>query len=185
MITTAPFATEAPAADAATDKQVKFLTALLRGEGVAHSIDAGFIESHLSGLVSERATSKRAASEAIDAAKERGARPVWEPLITEAPALSDEELEGFWVLTDGRIVKVQIAVHGSGRPYGKVLDTETGRFEHTPGVVREVRAGAQRLTLDRARELGHLYGRCVRCGRTLTDEGSIEAGIGPVCAGKF
>ena len=32
---------------------------------------------------------------------------------------------------------------------------------------------------------GKLSGRCCSCGRDLTDPASIEAGIGPVCAGKF
>ena len=32
---------------------------------------------------------------------------------------------------------------------------------------------------------GRKIGRCGVCGRTLTDEESRAAGIGPVCAGKF
>ena len=80
---------------------------------------------------------------------------------------------------------MQIAVHGSGKPYAKLLDTATGNFDYSPGLVNEVRASGTRLTLERAKELGHLYGRCIRCGATLTDEGSIAAGIGPVCATKF
>lgn len=32
---------------------------------------------------------------------------------------------------------------------------------------------------------GHELGVCGRCGRTLTDEASRAAGIGPVCAGKL
>lgn len=31
---------------------------------------------------------------------------------------------------------------------------------------------------------GHELGECGRCGRTLTDEASRAAGIGPICAGK-
>lgn len=34
--------------------------------------------------------------------------------------------------------------------------------------------------LNKSVELKHL-GCCVRCGRTLTDNNSIEAGLGPVC----
>lgn len=32
---------------------------------------------------------------------------------------------------------------------------------------------------------GKLSGRCCSCGRELTNDGSIEAGIGPICAEKF
>jgi hypothetical protein len=41
------------------------------------------------------------------------------------------------------------------------------------------------MTLDQAKAFGALYGACCNCGKTLTDERSIEAGIGPVCARKF
>jgi hypothetical protein len=41
------------------------------------------------------------------------------------------------------------------------------------------------MSLEEAKAFGRLYGVCVRCGATLTDEQSIEAGIGPVCAGRF
>jgi hypothetical protein len=32
---------------------------------------------------------------------------------------------------------------------------------------------------------GKLSGTCCSCGRDLTNDGSIEAGIGPICAGRF
>lgn len=60
---------------------------------------------------------------------------------------------------------------------------------HRPGVD----AAAVRQTLDEfegaplaaAVRFGKLTGRCCSCGRELTDPASIEAGIGPICAGKF
>jgi len=39
--------------------------------------------------------------------------------------------------------------------------------------------------LEAVKEIGIATGRCCVCGRTLTDEGSIEAGIGPVCATRM
>lgn len=42
-----------------------------------------------------------------------------------------------------------------------------------------------KLTLDEAKSFGKIYGFCIRCGRTLTDENSKAAGIGPICAGKW
>lgn len=93
----------------------------------------------------------------------------------------------------GSIYKVQAAVHGSGKTYAKrlvetlVRDPKTGknkwRFEYAPGFVMELRP-EHRLTIEQAKEFGALYGTCCVCGRTLTDEKSIAAGIGPVCAGK-
>lgn len=42
-----------------------------------------------------------------------------------------------------------------------------------------------KLTLDEAKDLGKIYGFCVACGRTLTDEVSISRGVGPICESKF
>lgn len=39
----------------------------------------------------------------------------------------------------------------------------------------------ERMSIDDAMEFGKIYGQCCMCGRTLTDELSIEMGIGPVC----
>lgn len=85
-------------------------------------------------------------------------------------------------MVDGTVYKVQRAVHGSGRLYAKVL-TETG-FTYAPGAVRKL-GPEHKMSLEQAREYGRLYGRCVRCHKELTDEDSIEAGIGPVCQNKF
>jgi hypothetical protein len=108
--------------------------------------------------------------------------------------------EGMWKLGD-RIFKVQVAHHGSGRLYGKELiittvedvadDGETVKFHHhdwkvIKGAVRKLsEEGGRKMTLQEAKEFGALYGFCCNCGRILTDEKSIEAGIGPVCAQKF
>lgn len=56
----------------------------------------------------------------------------------------------------------------------------------TPGAMSVLENGnVSKLTVERAREYGRLYGRCMLCGRKLTDPSSIEAGIGPVCASKL
>lgn len=103
------------------------------------------------------------------------------PAKSEAPAKA-ETPEGMHRLADGRIFKVQIAVHGSGNPYAKELIN--GSFEYAPGAIKLL-SEATKMTLEQAKEYGALYGVCCVCARTLTDEGSIEAGIGPVCAKRF
>ncbi|EIC63581.1 DUF6011 domain-containing protein [Mycobacteroides abscessus] len=101
------------------------------------------------------------------------------------PEVRDIE-DGFYELADGRIIKVIHAVHGSGHQYGKVLDTEARKFDIAAGILREVRATGKRIDddQDRCAELGKLYGICMCCGLELTDEASIEAGIGPICKAK-
>lgn len=101
---------------------------------------------------------------------------------------------------DGSVYKVQIAVHGSGRPYAKrmVVDEPdcggcangepcgagclpTRSWEYAPGVVKTLTA-ADRITAEQAKEFSDLYGCCVFCFKTLTDERSIFAGYGEKCA---
>lgn len=87
----------------------------------------------------------------------------------------------------GTIYKVQKAVHGSKLNYAKRLTQVSGgkfRFEYARGFVFELRS-EHKLSLEQAKEFGALYGSCCVCGRTLTRESSIAAGIGPVCATKF
>lgn len=91
--------------------------------------------------------------------------------------------EGMYRLPDGAIAKVQRAVHGSHQLYAKQLDTDTGLFDYVPGLIRRLRP-EHRMTVEEAGAFGLLYGRCIVCGRTLTDEKSIAAGIGPVCASR-
>lgn len=129
--------------------------------------------------------------ELLKAQPRKAAQPVAEAMVDEVlPVTTTGEIaDGFYEFTydHGKvaIAKVVHAVHGSGHQYAKQLDPETGTFEYVGGLLAEVRQSGVPLSLERAKELGHLYGRCIRCGRTLTDEASIAAGIGPVCAGKF
>lgn len=102
-----------------------------------------------------------------------------------AAAVAAEVPEGMHKVED-RIYKVQRAVHGSRNLYAKrlVQHGENWSFEYAPGAMRNL-SNETRMTLDEARAFGALYGTCCACGRTLTDESSIAAGIGPVCANKF
>jgi len=90
--------------------------------------------------------------------------------------------------SSGTIYKVQLAVHGSGRLYAKKLvvhpEDKTATFVYEPGAIYRISA-SDKMTLEDAKAFGALYGCCVRCGRTLTDEQSIAAGIGPICAGRW
>lgn len=143
----------------ATEKQLAFIDKLLAERGYGNR--------------TEVPTAKRA-SEIIDTL-------LAAPPVKKAPAA---ELEAAIYLMGDVVVKVQRAVHGSGNMYAKRLDPATGRFEYEAGLIRKI-TPAMRMTLEQAKEFGAIYGVCCNCGRTLTNEDSIEAGIGPVCAGKF
>lgn len=104
--------------------------------------------------------------------------------------------EGMYRDASGTIFKVVKAVHGSGKLYAKELridQTTTaqdrvsnagGHFVYKPGAIRALSTN-DKMSLEDAKAFGKLYGFCCRCGAILTDENSIEAGIGPICASKW
>ena len=107
-----------------------------------------------------------------------------------APAGAKVTEDGMYRHPDGTVAKVQFAVHGSGNLYAKRLIITTkdgapkGTFEFEGGLINKL-SPEMKMSLEEAAEFGHLYGFCCNCGATLTDEKSIAAGIGPICAGKF
>lgn len=112
----------------------------------------------------------------------------------------------------GELFKVQVAVHGSGNLYAKQavmpepewndgaayeitnipltqdeldqLPTERIEWIYKPGLLSKIKP-EWKVTREEAIAFGQLYGQCIRCHRTLTNEESIEAAIGPVCRGKL
>lgn len=183
-----PFAQKVTPAVLITERQLDFLFALQRDILATLDYSADDVREYMHAYeLQARQLGRQEASVKIDEAKEelRLARARRAAADEASDAAREEGIEGFWELPDGAIVKVQIAVHGSGKPYGKLLNTISGSFDYNPGILTRVRKEGTRLTLERAKELGQLYGLCIRCGATLTDEASIAAGIGPICATKF
>jgi hypothetical protein len=116
------------------------------------------------------------------------------PVIKAAKpkSFSPENLEDGFYLHNMIVYKVIVAVHGSGKKYAKKLDI-SGSWIYAAGAIKLLRP-EHKMNLEQALTIGkiysknvdsRLYGRCFRCGRTLTDETSIGRGIGPDCYGKF
>lgn len=139
------------------------------------------------------------------------ALPKLQPVVMANESQRDDQtpvdLEAGMYRLGETIYKVQVAVHGSGRPYAKRL-SPTGyckqigcedrqefhddvshqfqpdwAFEYAPGAIKELQP-EHRMSLDEAKAFGAIYGICCVCAATLTNEVSIEAGIGPVCGGR-
>jgi len=68
--------------------------------------------------------------------------------------------------------------------YGNKGSEWSARFVYAPGAMRNLRP-EWRMTLEDAKKFGALYGTCVRCGRTLTKEESIERSLGSTCVKYF
>lgn len=78
-----------------------------------------------------------------------------------------------------------VTSHGGGTYFGKI---QGGKFLTSRGCDAAMQAKVQDAMqdpLEAATYFGRHSGTCSCCGRTLTDPASIEAGIGPICAGKF
>jgi hypothetical protein len=177
---------DAPA-DLRTEAQVNFMDRLIE-QVAALDPAAGSKAAHYTDGMTEhgRWTPGRTgnASSWIDRLKAK----IAELKAAQAPAAPAELEDGIYEL-DGNIYKVVHAVHGSGRQYAKVLvpaldEGDGWSWEMSRGTVAKL-TPAMKMGLERAKELGRIYGVCVRCGAVLTDEESIAAGIGPTCRGKM
>lgn len=112
------------------------------------------------------------------------------PKVASAKSVVKVTEDGIYLL-DYTVYKVQKAVHGSGNLYAKVLvvtsvedGKKKGHFDYAPGAIKNLMP-QMKMDYDQAVEFGALYGVCCNCGRTLTADESIAAGIGPYCAKKF
>ena len=166
----------------ATDAQINFIINLTEQiTGIRDSIKDVSREGFTKGEASEMI--ERLIPVANEAKRERAAsRIAMAAHFPEVKAQTIESITDGMYLKDDVVYKVQIAKQGSGRLYAKIL-TDSG-FEYAPGAMRDLRA-EHKMTLDQAKEYGKLYGVCCVCSRDLTDEHSIAAGIGPICAKKF
>ena len=161
----------------ATEAQVRFIEKLLAEKDLTGTIFEG--HTHC-----PEGLTKAAASADIARIKDL-------PRLTTRKTETGEAVtEGMYQDPTGQIFKVQKAVHGSGQLYAKLLVItgegldRTGRFEFAPGAIRKLRP-EWKMSLEQAQAFGRLYGICCQCGAILTDETSIELGIGPVCRSKF
>lgn len=170
----------------ATDKQRQYLSSLL--DQLAEEWRKADMKEYVVPEVDWANLTKAAASSmidviksALDTARERNRQRRQD----EKPAPA--ELEAGMYGDGYRIFKVYRAVHGSGRMVAKELvrddNGQDWRFEYRGLATRFVTAD-ERMPLDQAKAFGRIYGICCVCAATLTDEVSIDAGIGPVCGGR-
>lgn len=97
-----------------------------------------------------------------------------------APSSGDPVTEPGLYMRDGMVYKVQQSK--IGRLYAKALVGTS--FTYEVGAIARLR-GSDLMSKEDAAAYGRTTGVCCVCGRLLTDEGSVAAGIGPVCAARF
>lgn len=165
-------------------------------------------QAHIDDVKAKRAYAEREAAQerqAYQGKMEREARRT-STAVLDIPVKVTKD--GMYRTKDGRIFKVQFnRAQGDGRRlYAKQLfialkgGVEVARIDldglHKDDFVEmEFRyagiaplkflAASDRMSLEDAAKFGRLYGRCVRCGRELTLEESIERAMGRTCASKM
>lgn len=106
--------------------------------------------------------------------------------LPDAPkSKKTSQLEAGMYCKDSMIYRVRIG-RDSGYAYAQKLcrEGEDWYFESAPGMTRKL-TEADKMSLEEAQAFGLEFGVCCACGRTLTNDESIKAGIGPICATKF
>jgi hypothetical protein len=159
----------------ASEKQIAFIAKLINDKDIAKTSGKTNVSiTYISDLIvtdQPHLITKVMASDIIDQLKAL-------PYKTGSKAKAQAPAPGYYTL-DNKVYKV-VKSPNTGNSYAKVF-TDNG-WEYAAGMATKV---SEPLTLEAAKEFGHIYGACVICGRTLTDEESIAAGIGPICAGKM
>lgn len=81
----------------------------------------------------------------------------------------------------------RVKLSSSGNLYAMRFDptgeTKADRFVYERGAIKVLTAD-DRMTLDDVVAMGVQFGQCCVCGAELTDEKSVQRGIGPTCAKK-
>jgi len=96
---------------------------------------------------------------------------------------SEPQIEVGAYLHDGIIYSVR-KNSGSGRLHAFTFDHDLKAWSYARGIVNKIKK-EERLTLAQASKFGAQTGCCVHCGRTLTVQKSIVAGMGKICASRY
>lgn len=165
----------------ASSKQIAFIESLMK----TRKHGAVYVGTQLSsyGIDSLDALTSSAASNIIGVLLD-------EPQVAvekSAPAKTDLS-EGIYGAPNGEVWK--IVRSNRGHLYALWLEVKEtakgkkGTWTYVQGAMKQANTWAK-MTLEQAAQYGKQTGVCCQCGRTLTNPDSIEAGIGPICAGGF
>jgi len=102
--------------------------------------------------------------------------------LLRAPRKNQVAEIGMYQTSDGEVYRVQPS-RETGNLYAKHM-LVGGGFEYERGAISRL-TPADKMTLAQAKAWGMETGVCCVCGAFLTDEKSVQEGIGPVCAKRL
>lgn len=133
----------------------------------------------------EQGFAKQAASEFITRYKDWPVKDQAAPAAKAEPT-ADVDEGRYAIVVDG-VTKFYRVSKGKGRWEGRTfvaVQASDDLHNIYGGAARAILAEIAKAPMEAMVRYGHELGVCGRCGRTLTDEASRAAGIGPVCASK-
>ena len=156
--------------DQGSDKQRSFLTSLMADTNLAESD----INSNYSTI-----------SEAISALIEiKRSMPKKAVMLTEGMYKKDGELyKVATTRTSGQLVGYKWNLFATPEPTKRGL--KYGEFEYLGKAILNKLSPNDKLSIEEAKAIGVEFHYCCVCGIELTNQDSIDAGIGPICASKF
>jgi hypothetical protein len=176
----------------ATDKQLGLIASQLRSKALNPAIEAALRDQIDEGLTKGQASAMiellfLAPGKNTDGTPAAPTAPPARRVAPTEPGVYEREDTVY-----------QVVRSGTGRLYAKALTerlshvrrlTETGQvvhatFEYDSGAIWRLDAD-DRVSPERARELGQLTSFCCACGAKLADADSVTRGMGPVCAKKY
>lgn len=171
-----------------TEKQAKYMISIAHRPSITDAmrdslrvrLEQGFARSAASSFITKY---KDIPTAAADAAMSEAVAPTATSAEEVAPKIADGR---YAVEEDGVLKFFKVK---NGRKAGYVfLSIQASDDWHDVRNVTRIRSILNAISEvgEHAAMVryGHELGVCGRCGRTLTDEASRAAGIGPVCAGK-
>lgn len=170
-----------------TEKQATYIISLLGSKQVHETLVEGLKVRLSQGLA------KFAASQVIDDLKKLPAKPVELSDRFQPPLPSASEKKAAVDVADGRYAVEEngslkfFKVKNGRRPGFVFLDVQASDEWYPVRNVSRIHSILLLIAKDEEAAMiryGHALGVCGRCGRTLTDEASRAAGIGPICAAK-
>jgi hypothetical protein len=121
----------------------------------------------------------------------------WSKPRAQKPSIKLERIESLvrdknkrLVTPDFKVLMFQSGTVGivapvfGGGTFGVIENGMLRDMRCTPAMIETLK-DIEARGLEAVQEIGRATGVCCVCGRTLTNQSSIEAGIGPICASGF
>jgi len=166
---------------AATDRQLSFINSLLAEREIGDDHAA-----RLRRMIENGELSKRVASDGIEWLKRQPAKNVTTTTVQTPTA--DVPAGRYAIEIDGTVKFYRVDKPTEGRWAGRTFVSVQASDDFHPvrgaaanPILRAIAVDPKAATI----RYGHALGVCGQCGRTLTNEESIAAGIGPICAGRL